>query len=285
MTYADIAVLTASAVLSHILLRNIIGMLCSTDKGLYFSTNYRGQKLPAIGGIVFIPVLLASIPALLVFHTERTGSYLGCLTLVLCMGFSGVIDDLIGDTTIKGLSGHIRSTLQGRMTTGFLKAFTGFTVSGIVSFGISRSYIEFIINVIIISLAANTLNLFDLRPGRAVKVFLAASLLLLAFSTVRVSEAIPIVILNITALFYIRYDLKEICMLGDTGANILGISLGYYCALLLGIKGKLGVLAVLAAINIVSEKLSINELINGSRLLSYLDNMGREYTEGNDKHY
>jgi UDP-GlcNAc:undecaprenyl-phosphate GlcNAc-1-phosphate transferase len=285
LSYADIAVLAASAVLSNILLKSIIGMLCSTDKSVCFNINYRGKILPAIGGIVFVPVLLAAISLLLVFHAEKAGTYLGCLILALCMGFSGVVDDLVGDTNVKGLFNHIRCTLKGRMTTGFLKAFTGFAVSAAVSFVISRSYIEFIINAFIISLAANTLNLFDLRPGRAVKVFLAASLLLLAVSAARVSEALPIMALGIAALLYMPYDLKEICMLGDTGANILGISLGYYCALLLGFEVKLVVLAVLAAVNIVSEKLSINEIINGSRLLSYLDNLGREHREKNDKHY
>lgn len=284
MSYADIAVLAASALLSHILLGNIIKMLYSNDNSLCFGINYRGKKLPAIGGIVFVPVLLASIAVMLVFHTEKAGSYLGFLVLALCMGFSGVIDDLIGDTTVKGLSNHIRSTLKGRMTTGFLKAFTGFAAAAFVSFEISRSYMEFIINAFIISLGANTLNLFDLRPGRAVKVFLAASFMLLAVSTVKISEAFPIVVLIIAAMLYIRYDLKEICMLGDSGANILGICLGYYCALLLGFEGKLIVLAVLAAINIMAEKLSINELINCSRLLSYLDNLGREHREKDDKH-
>ncbi len=164
------------------------------------------------------------------------------------------------------------------MTTGFLKALTGFLMSCIVSLGMTNSYIEFIVNVLIISLFANTLNLFDLRPGRAVKVFLAVSFILLAASIGRLVEALPIIILNVAAWLYIRYDLKEVCMLGDTGANILGITLGYYSTLMLDFNFKLLVLAILVILNAISEKLSITEIIDRSRLLSYLDNMGRGRT-------
>jgi UDP-GlcNAc:undecaprenyl-phosphate/decaprenyl-phosphate GlcNAc-1-phosphate transferase len=122
------------------------------------------------------------------------------------------------------------------------------------------------------------LNLFDLRPGRAVKVFLAASSILLAVSIGRLIEAMPIIILNLTAWLYIRYDLKEVCMLGDTGANILGITLGYYSTLMLGFNAKLVILVLLVVLNAISEKLSITEIISNSRLLSYLDNMGRGQT-------
>jgi hypothetical protein len=64
-------------------------------------------------------------------------------------------------------------------------------------------------------------------------------------------------------------------MLGDTGANILGITLGYYSSLLLGINAKLMLLFLLLIMNIMSERLSITELINRNRVLSYLDSIGR----------
>lgn len=270
-----LAVATVTVILSQFLLHNIIKMLCNTDKEICSAVNYRGKVIPAIGGIAFIPILLIAILLLIIQDKENPGSYLGYLALVLCMGFAGVVDDLVGDTKTKGLANHIKSTLNGKMTTGFLKAFTGFLVSCIVSLGISGSYIEYIVNVLIISLFANTLNLFDLRPGRAVKIFLAASLMLLTASLGRLVEAMPIIVLNITAWLYIRYDLKEVCMLGDTGANILGVSLGYYCALLLGFYVKLTVLALLVILNVASEKISITDVIKRSRLFSYLDNLGR----------
>lgn len=277
MSYLDIAAAAVvMAVLSRLLLHNIIKMLGNTDKRICTMENYRGKAIPAIGGVAFIPILLTGVLLLLLFDMRYSQSYLSYLLLVLAVGFTGLLDDIIGDTKVKGLINHVKSTLAGKMTTGFLKALTGVLISCIVSFGISASYMEFMINALIIALSANTLNLFDLRPGRAVKVFLAAALVLLATTAGSLPAIMPLALLNLAAWLYIGYDLREVCMLGDTGANILGISLGYYCALLLGINTKLFVLALLVSLNIITEKLSITELINKSRLFSYLDNLGRE---------
>jgi len=68
-------------------------------------------------------------------------------------------------------------------------------------------------------------------------------------------------------------------MLGDTGANILGISLGYYSTLFLSFSGKLMLLVLLILLNIAAERLSISALINNSRILSYLDSLGRGRTD------
>ncbi|KUO70228.1 MAG: hypothetical protein APF77_18215 [Clostridia bacterium BRH_c25] len=269
------AVIAVVMIIAQFLLHNIMKMLCNTDKAICSSVNYRGKAIPAIGGIVFIPILLVAILLLLLSETGNYYGYLSYLALVLCMGFIGVVDDLVGDRRTKGLIKHISSTLKGIMTTGFLKALIGILVSCIISIGAVSTYFEFIVNVFIISLFANTLNLFDLRPGRAVKVFLAISVMLLTGAKGRIAEAVPIIILSLTAGLYIRYDLKEICMLGDTGANILGITLGYYSTLFLGFNAKLMLLVFLVFLNIISERISITEIINSNRLLSYIDGIGR----------
>lgn len=273
-----IAVVAVTLIIAKFIMHNIIKMLCKANVGLCTSVNYRGRSIPAIGGVVFIPILLVAILLLLLNRPENFFSYLSYLTLVLSMGFAGVIDDLIGDRITKGLINHIKSVLKGTMTTGFLKALTGLLVSCIVSFGITGTNVEFVLNVLIISLFANTINLFDLRPGRAVKVFTSMSLMLLIAAIGRLVEAMPIIILNMAALLYISYDLKEICMLGDTGANILGITLGYYSSLFISFNGKLILLAFLVFLNIISERLSITTLINSNRVLSYLDSLGRRKT-------
>jgi hypothetical protein len=100
----------------------------------------------------------------------------------------------------------------------------------------------------------------------------------------RLTEILPVIILDIAALLYIGYDLGEICMLGDTGANILGITLGYYSALFVGFNGKLTVLALLVFLNLIAERVSITSLINRNKVLSYLDSLGREKTGTNDKY-
>jgi len=198
---------------------------------------------------------------------------------MLSMGFAGVIDDLAGDKRIKGLINHVRSTLKSNMTTGFLKALIGFLAACIISFRTAGSFAELVADVLVITLSANAINLFDMRPGRAVKVFLTISVMILLSSAGRTAEALPLIILVMTVLIYISYDLREKCMLGDTGANILGITLGYYSTLFLSFGSKLMLLVLLILLNTAAERMSINALINSSRILSYLDGLGRGRTD------
>ncbi|HPW41228.1 MAG TPA: UDP-N-acetylmuramyl pentapeptide phosphotransferase, partial [Bacillota bacterium] len=188
-------------------------------------------------------------------------------------------DDLAGDKRIKGLINHVRSTLKSNMTTGFLKALIGFLAACTISIRTAGSLAELAADVLVITLSANAINLFDMRPGRAVKVFLAISLMILSSSAGRPAEALPLIILVMTVLIYMSYDLREICMLGDTGANILGISLGYYSTLFLSFSSKLMLLVLLILLNIAAERLSITALISKSRILSYLDSLGRRRTD------
>lgn len=64
-------------------------------------------------------------------------------------------------------------------------------------------------------------------------------------------------------------------MLGDTGANILGSTLGYHMTLVLGLELKLPLLALMVFLNLMAEKVSFTEIIKKYRLLDYLDKMGR----------
>lgn len=277
-----VAVLSFTVITSKILIRNIIKLLCNADISICRSVNYRGKAIPAIGGIVFVPILLIAVLLFLFLKYGNMYDYMSYLLLVLSMGFIGVIDDLIGDKRPKGLIRHFVSTIEGTMTTGFLKALSGFLVSCIISFETSKTLNEFFINAFILALFANTLNLFDLRPGRAIKVYLLYSVILLAGSIGRLVQVMPFVVLSIAAVLFISYDLKEVCMLGDTGANILGISLGYYSNLLLSLDKKLILLILLVFINILTERISITDIIKGNRLLNYFDSLGREQTGNND---
>lgn len=276
----DLIVITSvTLIIARYLIHNIIKMLSKADNGICISQNYKGKAILAIGGIVFVPVQLAAVLQLLLQRPEHSYVYLSYIFLLLSMGFAGVIDDLTGDIRIKGLINHVRSTLKNNMTTGFLKALIGFMAACIISLRTTGSFVELIVNVLIITLYANTINLFDMRPGRAVKVFLAMAIILLFSAEGRLAEALPLIILILTVFIYISYDLREICMLGDTGANILGITLGYFSSLFLSFNTKLILLAILVFLNIISEKLSITEFINNNRILSFLDSLGRGQTD------
>ena len=73
----------------------------------------------------------------------------------------------------------------------------------------------------VIVLCTNVFNLLDLRPGRAIKVFVVLGAALTAASgEVRALWALGL--FAAPALVAGAYDLRERAMLGDTGANLLG---------------------------------------------------------------
>jgi hypothetical protein len=134
-----------------------------------------------------------------------------------------------------------------------------------------------------IGLFANVMNLFDLRPGRANKVYLL--MLILALLAAAFGGMLPIDLPNAVALLIAAlgpiiavwyYDLGEKGMIGDAGANSMGALLGYIFATALPLPILLLVVIALFAINIVSEKVSFSAVIAGNSFLRFLDSLGRK---------
>ena len=64
-------------------------------------------------------------------------------------------------------------------------------------------------------------------------------------------------------------------MLGDTGANPLGATVGLAAAQALGPRGRLVALAVVTALTLASEKVSFTRVIESTPVLRELDRWGR----------
>ncbi len=85
--------------------------------------------------------------------------------------------------------------------------------------GLSRTT-DTLISGAVVAGSANLMNLFDLRPGRAIKV-----MLLFAPAAVAPEKAGNLVAVVCGAgAGLLEYDLAEKAMLGDTGANAAGVS-------------------------------------------------------------
>lgn len=268
------AVTALIMVFSVFLVHGIIRMLTNMDIPPIVAENYRGRAIPVIGGMAFVPVMLSASLLMMLLKPENSKVYGNYLILVLCTGFAGIVDDLVGAGGPKGLLRHLKSTMEGRLTTGFIKALAGLLAACIVSLGAATNF-EFAINAALIALCTNTVNLFDLRPGRAIKLYLTSSFLLLFNMYGEFFNVLPVLMLCFSAFIFLAYDLNEVCMLGDTGANILGSTLGYHIALVLGLELKLPILVLLVFINLLAEKVSFTEIIKRHRLLDYLDKLGR----------
>ena len=250
--------------------------------------NYKNEMIPVGMGIVFLPMIIIN-SIILGFVTLNniwfvsSSNYnlnivwLLCLALyifsMMAMFFAGALDDLIGNRNVSGLKGHFKSLFKGELTTGGFKALFGGFVGLVVSVCISSSIVDIIVNTLIIALSTNLMNLFDLRPGRAIKAYLVIMIPIYITLTGYI-KALPLLILP-NVLAYFNTDLKARGMMGDTGSNVLGISIGVLMALGYGIKVRLAWLVFLILMHLITEKFSLTKIIEKNKVLKFIDNLGR----------
>jgi len=129
---------------------------------------------------------------------------------------------------------------------------------------------DVIINAGLTAGGANLLNLFDLRPGRAIKVALAGGALL-AGTGAAGAVAGPVG----AALALLPEDLGERAMLGDAGANALGAMLGAGAAASLSRPARVALLAAIMGLTAASEVVSFTAVIERTPALRWLDMLGR----------
>ena len=128
-----------------------------------------------------------------------------------------------------------------------------------------------VINAGLIAGGANLANLFDLRPGRAIKVSIGAGALLAAApGRSRQAAAAPVA----AAVALLPEDLGERAMLGDAGANALGAMLGL-AATGLPRTARIAALAGIAGLTAASEVVSFTRVIERTGPLRWLDMLGR----------
>jgi hypothetical protein len=188
----------------------------------------------------------------------------------------GGYDDLKGSGDRRGFRGHLGALARGEITTGALK-LAGIGASGLAAGALAGrdrrgSAVDVVLDTGLIAGGANLLNLFDLRPGRAIKVTLATGALLGAASPAgRRAAAAPLG----AALAVLPEDLGERAMLGDSGANALGAMLGAGVAAALPRKARIAVLAAVAGLTAASEVISFTRVIERTPPLRWLDMLGR----------
>ena len=189
---------------------------------------------------------------------------------------AGAWDDLRGAELPRGFKGHLEAIRSGRLTGGLVKLIAG----GIV--GLAAGFIvaggDDLLDVALIgasvALMANLVNLLDRAPGRAGKATLIVGLPLLALGSA--CWAVPAAGLLGALVAVLPIDLRERGMLGDAGANPLGGVLGLGLALSLPSWVGWGIVVLLAALNVASEKISFSRVIERNTWLHRLDLAGRK---------
>jgi len=277
--------LLAAAILAPALLRML-------EDGGHRRANYRDRMLAyPFGVLVPAAALIALIPLMALqrfgsgdtFHPETLTVALYALGVLLL----GLIDDALTPAPSehsgaptgpapapRGWRGHGAALLQGRISTGVLKAAGSLGLALLAASYMGLSNQRWLLAAGVLVLATNVFNLLDLRPGRSAKVFV----LLGAGLTIGASDLRPLWALGLfaaPALVAGVYDLRERAMLGDTGANLLGALAGLWLVMTLSGTGQLIALALLLVVTLYGELRSISEFVERTPGLRELDSWGR----------
>lgn len=250
---------------------------------LFERENYRGHRLPTGVGIVLALTALVVEAVLTVVDALGVGvdpdTIIGRrLALLAAVGFAllGLLDDLAGAGQSGGFRAHLGALAGGRLTTGALKLFGGAALAVVVVAAGTRDRPlgQLVADAALVALAANLGNLLDRAPGRVGKVALASGGVLLATTGAGPELAGVGLVLGAGAGLLVP-DLRERCMLGDAGANVLGAAVGVGTVLACSPGVRIAALAVVGALNLASEVVSFSRVIRGTAPLRFVDDLGR----------
>lgn len=256
------------------LTRNPPGMNGVPGEEVWGRTNHRGEPVTLLEG----PAVVAGAAAAGLLAPGVPGRTRAAALLAGAgSGLLGGYDDLAGSAASRGFKGHLTALARGEVTSGAVKIL-GIGAAGLAAAAVAGSpapsrtgrAFDALVNGAIIAGSANLMNLFDLRPGRAIKVgVIAGTPLALAGRSSAVAAA-PLG----AAAALLPEDLGERAMLGDTGSNALGALLGL-AATRLGRRPRLAVLTAVAGLNAASEFVSFTKVIAGNPVLNRIDMLGR----------
>lgn len=235
--------------------------------------NHRGIEVPrtlgfalAAGGIVSA-VMIAALDRSGVSSTGWVACGAGGLVFV-----AGLVDDLTPSGP-RGLLGHLRALASGHVSTGIVKLFVvGAASLVVVAAGPERGGAVRISGVVLIAGAANLWNGLDVRPGRALKFSYPAFLAVGGFAW-PLAPFVPGVALG--ALLILPWDVGERAMLGDSGANLLGLAVGIMTYYVLPNDAVWVAAVVVVVLTVVAETLTLSRMIDLVPPLRWYDRIGR----------
>ena len=237
--------------------------------------NYRGDMIPVGLGLVFIPTLV--INSIILIYSNIVPEKIIMIYMLLfasiAMSFVGIIDDSLGNRGVTGLMGHFKALFKGSLTTGAFKALLGGFVGLTLAVTLSKSIPNIIVATLVVALSTNMMNLFDLRPGRAIKAYVILAIIIFLASAKFNREVMMLIVPAVLAYFY--FDLRALTMMGDAGSNVLGVSIGVFIVSSFDLPVQLVSLVLLVAIHVLTEKFSLTKIIENNKFLNYVDKLGR----------
>jgi UDP-GlcNAc:undecaprenyl-phosphate GlcNAc-1-phosphate transferase len=269
---------------------SVLGSRPPAGKHTWVRTNHRGEPITLLEGPA---VAIGGVTGAILGSAGSPAEKLAMAVAGAGAAAFGGYDDLAGDGSSKGFRGHLGALRRGELTTGAVK------VAGIGATGLTAALIagsatgpgsggpggggpgqrgsllvsgaDAVINTALVAGLANLLNLFDLRPGRAIKVAIGTSGLMTALpGTAGDACVAPLA----AAVALLPEDLGERSMLGDAGANAIGAMLGV-AATRLPRSARVAALVTVVGLTAASEVVSFTRVIERTGPLRWLDMLGR----------
>lgn len=241
--------------------------------------NHAGRPVTLLEGPALATGMLAGVAAAPGVPGPLRAGAAVAVTGAACFG---AVDDLNETGSSKGLRGHLGALARGRLTTGGLKIL-GIGATGLVAGGCALRAsaeppagsaagraLDLVGAGATVAVAANLVNLLDLRPGRALKVVLLHAPAVTggpAGALVGASSG--------AAAALLPDDLAGRSMLGDTGANAAGALIGTAMVAGMTRRSRLAVLAGMVGLTLASEKVSFTKVIEATPGLREFDRLGR----------
>lgn len=229
--------------------------------------NFRHRTVRLDGGA---SAVAGAVAGALAGSPRTRGPALG---LICAAALAGGYDDLLAppreERSDKGWHGHLGALRAGRLSGGMVKVGLIGGASLLTAHAGAGSWRRAVPDAALIAGCANLINLFDLRPGRAAKLCLVAGLATSAGSAGSLGAAVAG-----TAAAVIPDDLAERTMLGDLGANTLGVLLGQRLVAAAPAR-RWAALGGVAVLTLASEKVSFSAVIARTPALRAMDELGR----------
>jgi hypothetical protein len=234
--------------------------------------NHRGRDVPATLWLALAGGGAASAIVVGLTYHVPAGGWIATAGAGLVTG-AGLLDDLATGGP-RGLRGHLRALVDGHVSTGIVKLFTIAAVAVVVAASAdpTRSGGVRAAGAVLIAAATNLWNGLDVRPGRALKFGYLALPALLTCAWPAVPFAPGVALASVLVL---PWDAGERAMLGDAGANLLGVTVGIAMFDALPDDQVVVAAAIGVALNVLAETVTLSRTIDALPPLRWYDRLGR----------
>jgi hypothetical protein len=235
--------------------------------------NWRGVHIPAVLGLGFIAGCMASVPFM--WGSNDRSSDMGVLALISAgaMGLAGLLDDLRGGAA-RGFRGHLQNLIRLRLTTGGVKLLVGVAIAVFLAVRAGGSPERMVGAALLIAISTNLANTLDVRPGRALKFTLPILIVVWVASSDPGVKWVSAAAVG-AGVGIMPLDLAERGMLGDAGANPIGLLAGLGLVLILPTWGVLLGAGIAAVLQVAAETITISRLLEAVPPVRWFDRLGR----------